>query len=206
MYVLIFPPCFLFPVSDEGVQPAGLLARLASIFTPAKRQRLADDTDGKCHGTLSTTTPAINSEENTLTPQTSFLPSPNILVREDLLLSSNKRGAELYYTPHTGLVYTSPNTIEMKDFTATSVGRRTRRRRSLRRREKREEVALSMRLQFKSPQSCSDFSGRGGEGEEVGMTKSDKEDANTEATQDQGGGEELGRVKSVSPSSLMSPI
>ena len=83
--------------------PSGptLFSRLANFFTPAKKQK----TDESKHREML-------DKEN----QTPLLPP--------FPLSSFKKSIKKgYYTPDTGLVYTSPNTIEMKRITdSTSRG------------------------------------------------------------------------------------
>ena len=87
-------------ITDIASGPT-LFSRLANFFTPAKRQK----TDESEHRGMPDTG-----------NQTSPAPPPP--------LSSFKKSIKNgYYTPDTGLVYTSPNTIEMKRITdSTSRG------------------------------------------------------------------------------------
>ena len=123
---------------EPSAPPMGLLARIASVFTPAKKQRVNEDI---------TATPS-NNRPLPISP-----PPHQVIVSKEAIPHSVKSKADVYYTPHTGLVYTSPNTIEMNDLTSLSAT--TNHRRLLRRRKKgarSDQVTLSLKLQFDSPQ------------------------------------------------------
>ena len=114
---------------------------------------------------------------------------------------SVKSKADVYYTPHTGLVYTSPNTIEMNDLTSLSAT--TNHRRLLRRRKKgarSDQVTLSLKLQFDSPQQSNRTEARGGV-----SPQEEKENAfDGEIKIDEE--EKQDCVKPASPTGFMSPI
>lgn len=134
---------FIYLSSDNTVTdaPNGLLARFFSVFTPAKKQRIAPGVEKMVD--------TATAPDEPRTPLSNMGP-PRVFVGQDVLVSAKKQKAELYYTPQTGLVYTSPNTIEMRDITTLS-GRSSQRRRSLRRRKLRKETGLLGKLQYESP-------------------------------------------------------
>ena len=168
--------------------PMGLLARIASVFTPAKKQRVNEDTD------LITATPSSHR------PLPGSPLPHQVIVSKGALPHSVKNKADVYYTPHTGLVYTSPNTIEMNDLTSLSAT--THQRRLLRRRKKGmkpDQVVLSLKLQFDSPQL-----GDGVRSRDQALSQDEKENAFDGATKMSE--EEQDCVKPASPTCFMSPI
>ena len=191
-------------LDESTAQPMGLLARIASVFTPAKKQRVNADSE-QVDKTAVSIAPSSTLPTITHTP-----PPHNVIISRDVLPLSVRKKAEVYYTPHTGLVYTSPNTIEMNDLTSLSAT--TNQRRLLRRRKgvaKKDKVVLSVRLQFDSPQQQDHFKGKErfdmkhGVEKENAFSKPTKEldiDKKEEEEEQEEG------VKVVSPSCIMSPI
>ena len=107
-------------VDGEPGQPTGLLSKLFSVFTPAKRTRLEPNqptptiVPSSSKTAQPTTRTLARTEYVSQNPQTPFLMAT---MPKSAVTSIKKGRAQVFFTPESGLVYTSPNTIEMGDLT-----------------------------------------------------------------------------------------
>ena len=142
---------------DSLPNPAnhGLLTRLASVFTPAKKCRMDDTTSQLVNsentsiqnditktkppdlsksvsknrslvtsidGSIEIRTPVNRSYSKTNNVQTKRKQNLSTSSIHKSVLNSVKKGqAELRYTKESGLIYTSPNTIEMTELITTTL-------------------------------------------------------------------------------------
>lgn len=119
------------------------LSKLVNVFTPAKRTKLDE---------VSTVTPVV-SRKNKTARNNLATPSLTTSISQSAVMSFKKGCATLHYSPDTGLVYTSPNTIEMKSLTANTVPKRNAISKC---RELNEEYNEAIKLSFDSPSSVKD--------------------------------------------------
>lgn len=115
-----------------------LLSKLVNVFTPAKRTKLDE---------VSTETPVV-SRKNKTAHNNLATPSLTTSISQPAVMSLKKGCATLHYSPDTGLIYTSPNTIEMKNLTANTVPKMNA--------EPNKEYNEAIKLSFDSPSSVKD--------------------------------------------------